>query len=444
MKRMSRAFTLMLTLSGLVALSPLPPAWGADTLHDIEQKLAQDGSQENLNRLLVYAAYDGDQQIVEYLLAHGAQIDTTDFWGGQTPLMIAVSENQAAVVHYLVAQGANLNFRDAEGRGLVEAAMANPTPDLLRWLIGKGLKLQASTPVPLLCRAAKAGNTAMLEFLISQGQPIDAADTDGDTALGWAFDGGKVTNIAYLLAKGADAHHTNATGETALFLGVRANQAEITELFGAPFAKSFDLGQTNPQGDTPLHLAMRLGYLELAKKLVENGSDPLVKNQQGINAVQDLRALLPAAVQAPTTQAIEAALQQDDRSALYTLFTLAQKQLELESALKANMHTLQTTVETYAVDHQGVYPQTLAELYQEARAQNYWKEMINSVTGKSGLSEICADFSAQQPNPAAAGKVIYQIQGPDIKAGSYRLYGVDQAGDWLKTREHQVYSLDNT
>lgn len=48
------------------------------------------------------------------------------------------------------------------------------------------------------------------------------------------------------------------------------------------------------------------------------------------------------------------------------------------SSTLANMHTLQTTLETYGVDWGGTYPRTLAELYQAAStAPNpYWKDAV--------------------------------------------------------------------
>lgn len=61
--------------------------------------------------------------------------------------------------------------------------------------------------------------------------------------------------------------------------------------------------------------------------------------------------------------------------------------------LKANMHTLQTMVETYAVDWGGCYPKNLTALKQEATipGKEYWKEIVNPITGKSGLGKSIID-----------------------------------------------------
>ncbi|MEZ0374867.1 MAG: DUF3352 domain-containing protein [Candidatus Sericytochromatia bacterium] len=49
------------------------------------------------------------------------------------------------------------------------------------------------------------------------------------------------------------------------------------------------------------------------------------------------------------------------------------------ASVRANMHTLQTMVETYGVDHEGLYPHSLAELEKAARnsSYNYWKTLSN-------------------------------------------------------------------
>ena len=46
---------------------------------------------------------------VALLLAHGAQVDARDGWYGETPLMIAVSQNYADVAKILIDHGADVN-----------------------------------------------------------------------------------------------------------------------------------------------------------------------------------------------------------------------------------------------------------------------------------------------------------------------------------------------
>ncbi len=67
------------------------------------------------------------------------------------------------------------------------------------------------------------------------------------------------------------------------------------------------------------------------------------------------------------------------------------------SSVKANMHTLQTVVETYAIDHQGRYPKNLLELKNEGlqSGREYWKEFTNPFTGQSGAGRSYYDMPTE-------------------------------------------------
>lgn len=59
-----------------------------------------------------------------------------------------------------------------------------------------------------------------------------------------------------------------------------------------------------------------------------------------------------------------------------------------------NMHTLQTMLETYAVDWGGVYPENIKALKNEAVAGEYWKNIENPYTTtvyRSGTLAVLAD-----------------------------------------------------
>lgn len=74
--------------------------------------------------------------------------------------------------------------------------------------------------------------------------------------------------------------------------------------------------------------------------------------------------------------------------------------------VRANMHTYQTMIETYAVDWGGVYPQNVTELIQEAKEQRYYKEVTNPYSDlpsviKDGLAAAgCEDGVAYYQTPA--------------------------------------------
>lgn len=112
-------------------------------------------------------------------------------------------------------------------------------------------------------------------------------------------------------------------------------------------------------------------------------------------------------------------------------FIAAQDRAKI-SSVKANMHTFQTVLETYAVDWGGVYADTSAQLKTEASAagKTYWKEFKNPfITSNASYADITV-ANAKALNPAtgagtiASGIVAY-AHDITTEAGKtkYYLYG---------------------
>ena len=147
------------------------------------------------------------------------------------------------------------------------------------------------------------------------------------------------------------------------------------------------------------------------------------------------------------------------------------------SSIKANMHTLQTAVETYAVDWNGRYPGSVQELMLEAKAKAYWKEFHNPYSAEVGLSLSFDDLNSRRKGkqknyylsktirfyvlgipvefeggpffiPLAAvpsshtknpGMVIYE----HLPNNHYGIYGLDKTGEFIQDKG-QNFVLSNS
>jgi len=109
------------------------------------------------------------------------------------------------------------------------------------------------------------------------------------------------------------------------------------------------------------------------------------------------------------------------------------------SSVKANMHTLQTIVETYAVDWGGVYAPNTSGLKAEATiiGREYWKEFTNPFSGQSGtgksysdasIATIVASSGATGLTSTSAGMVLYDQVSTGSAITKYFVYGLDKAG----------------
>lgn len=122
------------------------------------------------------------------------------------------------------------------------------------------------------------------------------------------------------------------------------------------------------------------------------------------------------------------------------------------SSVKANMHTLQTIVETYAVDWGGVYAPNVLGLKQEATVagRDYWKEFTNPFTGTSGSGASYSDttgftFTTSSVSGGGgstkAGWVLYDPgAAPIVK---YFVYGLDKSGNTVQDKGRN-FTLSNS
>ncbi|MEZ0368532.1 MAG: ankyrin repeat domain-containing protein [Candidatus Sericytochromatia bacterium] len=440
----------LLTLAVMTALMPPAlaapangPGWQENqTISELRTQLGQDASQKTRDSLLVQYVSRGDFNAVSFLLAQGAGINNANAYGN-TPLIEAVVDQEFEMVKFLVSKGADLRQKTKRGNSLLFLTLDLPNPDIARYLVSQGLSVQDKSSEgngPLFYTAA-VGNTAMLDFLVQQGARINDQDAEGNTPLGWAFSEGAPQNIAYLLSKGADPKALNHQGETPIFQAIATNRLEIFETPIYGLGKYFDLNHPNKDGNTVLHLAILYGYYPLAKQLLSLDADPLLKNKQGQSSAYLLLANL-GPVKAEPLATLETGLKQNGSSTLRASFAEAEALAQRLAALKANMRTLQTAVETYAVDHDGIFAPDLRTLYSEASKLKYWPELTNPLTGKTGLTETVADFVAK-PGPQHQGQVFYKPLLKDGKRVSYEIYGVDHRGQWVTGEKNKPLILSS-
>ncbi|MHB8637684.1 MAG: ankyrin repeat domain-containing protein [Fimbriimonadaceae bacterium] len=63
---------------------------------------------------LFYAVMDGDEEIAEILVHHGADVNSHDLYA-ETPLHFAARENHASLAEFLLANGARVDAQDIDG-----------------------------------------------------------------------------------------------------------------------------------------------------------------------------------------------------------------------------------------------------------------------------------------------------------------------------------------
>lgn len=207
---------------------------------------------------LLYAAYNGDLELVQKLLDAGADPDLRNEYGS-FPLSEAVQQGSAEVVKLLLEHGANPNQSNLEG----ETA---------------------------LMVAARTGFNAAASLLLEHGADVNAKESwGGQSALMWASAQGQPETMQLLIAAGAniDEHGAarlwdrrimneprpkdmNKGGFNPLLYAARQGCVECVQVLVAAGA---DLNATDPDRISALNLALINLHFDTAAVLIEAGAD---------------------------------------------------------------------------------------------------------------------------------------------------------------------------
>jgi ankyrin repeat protein len=214
-------------------------------------------------QLLYHAAYSGNIELIDVLIARGANLEAKDT-EGKTPLFIAISMHNPSTVKYLLNLGANpysVDIYDNSALGFAEQELQyeNEPQEIearkaIIELLKKGqknyahegfgekvrkfkkkviaaaqkreglYKKSAVMPKELvekLVKAIRNNDISALRKYFDAGGAIDAIDENGLTLLHWAVWLAKMNSIEFLLSRGADIEARNNTGETPLFLAIK-------------------------------------------------------------------------------------------------------------------------------------------------------------------------------------------------------------------------------
>lgn len=184
---------------------------------------------------LLAAAAAGSLEGVAQLLAEGAPVDWED-GGGYTPLLAACREGQLEAAQALLVAGASPSkAAPCQGCGVsnvltpLHLAARTASADLVRLLVAAGCD-PAQGPghngTPLHHAACYAPGPATILALLEAGAAVSVLDTEGDTPLQWAAEGGTAANIEALVAAGQEPDVLGSRSRTPLHWAALRGKAD--------------------------------------------------------------------------------------------------------------------------------------------------------------------------------------------------------------------------
>jgi serine/threonine protein kinase len=189
---------------------------------------------------LLSAAFIDSKDLVELLIANGADINAKNK-NGSTALLLAVKNQNYEIVELLIAKGADINARDNDNKR------------------------------PLM----EVDNLAIAKLLVSKGADINTRDNYGNTPL-MTVDNSEILKL--LINHGADVNFKNKEGRTPL---MSVNISKIAELL---IEHGADVNAKDNYGNTPLITAKDPGIVKL---LIDNGADVNARNNSSRNSLMN-------------------------------------------------------------------------------------------------------------------------------------------------------------
>jgi ankyrin repeat protein len=215
---------------------------------------------------LMWAASEGNAAALDVLLTHGADVKAKSK-SGFTPLLFAVRNDRREAAETLLNHSANVNDVAPDGTSALNMAVVNAYFDLAAFLIDRGANPNAPDP--------RGSALHTLAWLRKPGS--DGAAGVGNTGHAPPLPSGRTTALE--LAKKLLDHGANPN--------VRVGWKENT--FGkeggtARNPPNIQLGRhlLSYVGATPFYLAAKNGDVPFMKLLAEHGADPVTTTKAGI------------------------------------------------------------------------------------------------------------------------------------------------------------------
>ncbi len=259
------------------------------TIDRIKQGADINATDENGNTPLILFTYEGEMELIEYLISVGANLDIQNN-DGETALLVALdlvnnNSKKQETAELLINAGANLNAQDQYGYTALHKAILKSDATIIKKLLASGANGNIPNSygeTPLIFAVGYDSNVTleMIQALIAGGVYINKRGKYGETALYNAI--GNPVVLKTLLKAGANVNISDENKLTPLHAACQFGYIEDVLLL---LEHNAHINATDEYGQTPLITALEHSNFEAARLLVENGAKLNAQGTEGRTAL---------------------------------------------------------------------------------------------------------------------------------------------------------------
>lgn len=222
------------------------------------------------------AAEQGTPEIVEKLLAHGANPNLHPYDELGT-LSQAIIKKNHRIIEILIDNGAEVTKKDTWGWYPLFIACGDFMSASMLLNAGADPNMDLVGGAQLIHFAARKGQTKTVELLLDRGIEVDCREGIGNnsiqpTALYRAIEEQNEDTVALLISRGADPNLVFENARTCVHMAAKSGNFRILQLLLGHSIHRFN-DTCEPECWTALHLAARNGHRVPTKLLLEAGWD---------------------------------------------------------------------------------------------------------------------------------------------------------------------------
>jgi serine/threonine-protein phosphatase 6 regulatory ankyrin repeat subunit A len=238
-------------------------------------------SENQLCSALFTASFEGNRELVNLLVSHGADVNSLDR-DGETSLHKASARGNLDVVKFLIIHGAEIDIKANDGTTPLYLAAYYEKKDVALLLLDYGAAISPDISLML-------GDFQFVsQYLQQGGDPNSKLIKDGNNAPSWLYQavGARAKNpqlVKVLLTYGAKVNEKIGTEQsTALHIastiGSRGTFAPSRDIAKLLIEYGADINARDREEQTPLHWAALVGNQDVVELLIEAGADVNAKN----------------------------------------------------------------------------------------------------------------------------------------------------------------------